>query len=436
MPTLRLTDAAIKKLKLPETGRTEYWDSHTRGFGLRVSSSGVRSWVLITRSLQAGAWKQQRVTLGTYPALSLAEARAKASEAKGKAKAGVDPAGAVKAERTKLVDDSRNTFKATTADFLVKYRGRKNQRPAPSTLSEMTRILGSDDFSAWADIPMAKIARRDVLDALDTIVSRGAETMANRSLAYLKILFGWAVERGIIDANPAAAIKKPGTEHSRDRVLSDEELRAIWRATEGDSQFDGIVRLLMLTGQRLNEVAQMRWSEIDTDNRIWAMPAAKGDERRTKNSRAHVVPLTDPMIEILEARKAQQKAMVRKDKPMPALIFTTTGTTPYSGFSKSKARLDKAVSATLPEMPAWTLHDLRRSAATHMADDLRTAPHIIESVLNHVSGSKGGIAGVYNRALHLDERRDAIEAWSRHLLTLVGVRSTDNVIELRVVANG
>lgn len=431
MPTLRLTDAAVKKLKIPETGRTEYWDSHTRGFGLRVSASGVRSWVLITRSLQAGEWKQQRVTLGTYPALSLAEARGKATEAKAAAKTGTDPAEAVKEERQKLQDDSRNTFSTVRDEFLTKYRGRQNRRPAPATLDQMKRVLGGDDFAAWADLPMAKITRRDILDGLDTIVSRGAETMANRSLAYLKILFGWSVQRGIIDANPAADIKKPGTETSRDRVLSADELRAIWKATEGDSQFNDIARLLMLTGQRLNEVAQMRWSEIDTDNRTWTLPAAKGDERRTKNARAHVVPLTDAMIEILETRKTQQKALVRKDKPMPALVFTTTGTTAYSGFSKAKERLDKAVSASMEGVEHWTLHDIRRSVATHMAEDLRIAPHIIEAVLNHVSGSKGGIAGVYNRAQHLDERRDALEAWSRHLLTLVGVRETGNVVELR-----
>ncbi len=196
------------------------------------------------------------------------------------------------------------------------------------------------------------------------------------------------------------------------------------------NEFNGIARLLMLTGQRLNEVAQMRWSEIDTDSRTWAMPAAKGDERRTKNARVRVVPLTGPMIEILEARKAQQKALVRKDKPMPALVFTTTGETPYSGFSKAKERLDKAVSASLECVEHRTLHDDRRSVATHMAEDLRIAPHIIEAVLNHVSGSKGCIAGVYNRAQHLDERRDALEAWSRHLLTIVGEIDACNVVEL------
>jgi hypothetical protein len=217
MPTLRLTDAAIKRFKKPETGRVEYWDSHTRGFGLRLSATGVQSWVVITRSLQAGAWKQQRVTLGSYPALSLAQARKKATDAIAAAKKGDDPAAAVKAERTALVDNSRNTFGTVRTEFLEKYRGRQNRRPAPSTLREMTRVLSADAFDGWTDTPMANLAKRDVLDILDAIVERGAETMANRTLAYLKLLFGWAANRGIIETDPTAGIKKPGHETSRDR---------------------------------------------------------------------------------------------------------------------------------------------------------------------------------------------------------------------------
>lgn len=433
MPTLRLTDLGIKSLKRPKTGRTEYWDDLVKGLGLRVSFSGARSWVLITRSLQAGEWKQQRVTLGTYPALSLGDARSKAQEAKGKAKAGDDPAEAVKEARQQMMDASRNSYSTVRDDFLVKYRGRQGKRPAPATLDQMKRILSGPDFAAWTDRPVTSITKRDILDVLDAIMVRG-ETMANRSLSYVRLLLQWAVDREYITTNPAATIKKPGAETSRDRVLSAAELRALWSATEGGSLFNGIVRLLALSGQRLNEVAAMRWSEINTDSRTWTLPKAKGDDRRTKNGRAHVVPLTDAMIEILEARKAQQLALVRKDKPMPALVFTTTGTTPYSGFSKAKGRLDKAMGETLEGVEHWTLHDIRRTVTTHMAEDLRIAPHIVEATLNHVSGSKAGIAGVYNRAEHLDERRDALEAWSRHLLTLVGERETGNVVELRGAA--
>lgn len=274
MPTLRLTDAAIKKLKRPESGRVEYWDTHTRGFGLRCSESGVRSWVLITRSLKVGQWKQQRVTLGKYPAVSLAQARRRAEEAKARAEQGDDPAATVKADKLRMIESSRNTYGLVTKDFLSKYRGRQNRRPAKSTLEEMTRILTGADFKAWWDAPMAKLTRRDVMDALDAILNRGAERQANKTLSYLKLLFGWATHRGILEVDPTLGVKKPGAEVTRDRVLSADELRLIWQATEGDdSQFNGIVRLLMLTGQRLNEVAQLPWREIDMDARLWALPS-------------------------------------------------------------------------------------------------------------------------------------------------------------------
>jgi integrase len=426
MPTLRLTDAAIKRLRKPERGRAEFWDSHTKGFGLRYSVSGVRSWVVITRSLQAGQWKQQRVTLGQYPALSLAQAREKAEQAKALAKQGEDPAASVRDEQQRRVDDSRNTFAAVRGEFLERYRGRQNRRPAPSTLSEMTRVLSADDFSDWSDVPLAKITKRDILDVLDQIVGRGSETMANRTLAYLKLLFGWAQERGIVETNPSAEVKKPGGEVSRDRVLSADELRMIWDASASEaSQFNSIVRLLMLTGQRLNEVAQLRWSEIDSQANVWRLPA-----ERAKNHREHVVPLTTPALAILESRAQAQKQLATPDKPAPQLVFTTTGETPFSGFSRGKSLLDKrlhrAMAAAHPEseqsplLAPWRLHDIRRSVATHMAEDLRIAPHVIEACLNHVSGTKAGVAGIYNRALHLDERRDALQAWSDHVLRLTG----------------
>jgi integrase len=169
---------------------------------------------------------------------------------------------------------------------------------------------------------------------------------------------------------------------------------------------------------------------------VWSIPAENGGQRRTKNNRPHVVPLTDAMLAILDARKAEQKLLATEEKPMPPFVFTTTGTTPFSGFSRGKRLLDARIAkaqaqAGEGEPPPWRIHDLRRSVATHMAEDLRIAPHIIEAVLNHISGTKGGVAGIYNRALHIDERRDALEAWSRGLLAIVGETEADNVVELR-----
>ena len=426
MPTIRLTDAAISRLRKPETGRVEYWDSHTRGLGLRLSASGSKSWVLITRTLRAGEWKQQRVTLGSYPALPLAQARKAADKAKAAAKTGADPADTVKTQRKTMVDDSRNTYAVVVGEFLRLYRGRQNRRLATSTLGEMTRVLSADDFAAWRDIALAKLTKRDVLDVLDAIVERGAETMANRTLSYLKLLFGWATTRSIIKVDPTIGIKKPGHETSRDRVLSLDELGLIWHATAGDNTvYNPIIRLLLLTGARLREVTDLPWQEIDIPAATWTLPAA-----RAKNKRAHVVPLSAPAVAILTERKATQKARATKAHPAPKLAFTTNGETPFSGFSRAKTLLNRRIAKAGGEVGDWRPHDLRRSVATHMAETLRIAPHVIEATLNHVSGSKAGVAGVYNRALHLDERRAALEAWSDFLLRHVGEVEATNVVEI------
>ena len=416
---LQMTDAAVKKLKAPaDAPRCEYWDTTTKGLGLRVSRTGARSWVMIVRSLKAGEWTQQRVTLGTYPAVSLADARKAAVEARTRAEQGQDPADGTKTQRKALETASRNTFAAVRDEFLVKYRGRQNRRPAPRTLAEIKRVLSSDLFAAWTDRPLAEVTRRDVLDVLDVLVERGAEVMANRTLAYLGMLCAWAIDREIIKADPTDAIKKPGAEQSRERVLSPVELRAIWQAAapaqanHGDL-FEGIIKALMLTGQRRDEVAGMRWAEID--GATWTLPAG-----RTKNHREHVVPLSAPVLAILAARKAEQEEMRMRTE----FVFTSSGPRPFNGWSKSKARLDSRANVA-----KWTIHDLRRTLATRMAEDLRIPPHVIEATINHVSGSRGGVAGTYNRALYLDERKTALDAWAGYVLRLVGEGENNNVVQ-------
>lgn len=441
-----MTDAVIKKLTAPATGRREHWDAHIRGLGLRISSSGVKSWVLMTRRLELGEWKPARVTLGRYPGMTLSQARAEAVKAKAAAQAGEDPGAASVAKREAIIAASRDTFATVRAEFLVKYRGRQQRRPAPSTLEQMTGILAGKDFDRWANLPLAKITRRDVLNVLDGIMARGTEVTANRTLSYLKILFKWARDRDIIAVNPALDLKKPGLERVRERVLSREELRVVWQATTNpDLLFNPIVRLLLLTGQRLNEVAQMRWAEIDVGRQLWLLPATTPEgTRRTKNGHANTIPLSPPALDIIQARRDQQTRLASATRPLSPLLFTTTGTTPYCGFANAKEGLDRRIHAILnrdtPEgapalaMPPWRIHDLRRSLVTHVAEDLRIAPHILEAILNHRSGSKGGVAGIYNRAEHMDEKTDALNAWARHLLAIVGDQPDSNIIELRLRA--
>jgi integrase len=251
----------------------------------------------------------------------------------------------------------------------------------------------------WEDRPIASITQADIQAWHDGHLARGKEGAANSYLIHLRAVFRWAKQRGIIAVNPAAAVTAGGAHGSRDRVLSYDELVAIWRATGSDHPFHAIVRLLLLTGQRREEVGGMDWSEIDLEAGLWALPAI-----RAKNRRQHVVPLSAPALAILAARPSRS-----------GLIFPNRYHKPYSGWSAALDKLRDELG-----LPYWRLHDLRRSLVTHMSEDLRVAPHIIESIVNHITGFRAGVAGVYNKALYMDERRQALAAWADHLLGKVG----------------
>jgi integrase len=258
---------------------------------------------------------------------------------------------------------------------------------------------------------------------VDRIIARGSAVQANRSLARLRALFNWAIEKDRLAASPVARMKVPTQEQARDRVLSDDELRWFWVSCDDVGwPFGPLLKLLLLTAQRRDEVATMTWSDLNLDKRVWTIPRHKA-----KNDRAHEVQLSDAALAVV--RSLPQVG--------DALVFTTTGETPLSGFSKSKRRLDAAMlgakrAATGAHkddaIPGWTLHDLRRTAATGMAR-LNIPPHVVDKVLNHVSGTIRGVAAVYNRFAYLDERRAALEAWGRYVEKLV-TEAPANVVDL------
>ncbi|MFE8034562.1 tyrosine-type recombinase/integrase [Thiohalocapsa marina] len=427
----RITEATVKNAKLP-VGKVQHdiFDSVLPGFGLRIGKRR-KTWFVMVRALKAGTWKLSRVTLGTTAEIDLASARQQARDAQERARQGKDPTEVRTARQQAVVDRSRDTFAAVRSEFLKKYIGRQQRRPAPRTMAELRRTLESDLFTGWQHRPLADITRRDVLNVLDTLTGRGSGSMANRTLAYLRLLFKWAEDRAIVSDDPTAKIKRPGAEHARERILTVQELRIIWQATDpanwppGDL-FTPIVRVLLLTGQRRNEVGGMAWSEIDNDT--WTLPAA-----RAKNGRTHVVPLSAPVLRIIQQRQQEQAAMGIKSP----FVFATSGRSkdrdsrtrggnPFANWSRHKALLDDRAALAEP----WRLHDLRRSFVTHCAESLHIAPHILEAVINHISGSKAGVAGIYNRALHLDERRKTLDAWPDYLLRQVGETHADNVVEL------
>jgi integrase len=297
-------------------------------------------------------------------------------------------------------------------DYLERYV-RPNSRE--STYKEAKRDLERDALRKWRSRPVASISRRDVIDLIDGIVERGAGVQANRTLTRLRALFDWAIDKERLAILPADRMKQPTQERARDRVLSDDELRWLWQACDVvGSPFGPLVRLLVLTAQRRDEVASMTWSEISLDRRVWIIPRHKA-----KNDCEHEVQLSD--FAVIELRRLRSLPRIGD-----GLVFTTTGDTPVSGFSKSKRRIDHAMmTAKRAELGAaasviapWTLHDLRRTATTGMAG-LKVPPHIADKVLNHTGGTISGVAAIYNRFAYLEERREALQAWGSCITKLV-----------------
>jgi integrase len=440
MPTITITQPAVERLKAPSTGRVEYWDKICPGLGLRVSASGRKTWVVMYRAVRGGRRQLVRETIGTTATLpEVAKARDRARESLQSAAKGTDPiaarreaAKAAKAEVEIEEARQRDTLNSILDRYLAEH-GAKRWRP--DTLKEVRRSFAFDVRPTLGAEPVQDITRRHVRELLDGIVARGRAPHAHHVLAYLRPALEWAVEREIIAANPAVGVPDPDPRkreaRTRDRYLDDDEIRLFWPACETIGwPFGPLFQLLMLTGQRRDEVAQARWSEFDLDKALWTLP-----RERAKNNKAHLVhlsPLAATIIKGLPTIGAK------------GLLFTTTGDSPISGFSQAQERvaarmielrrveLSVAGDGKEPEsttIPHFTIHDLRRSTATGMAG-LGIAQHVVEKVLNHTGGKISGVAATYNRFEYLAERQAALELWSRHVEGLVRPAS-GNVVELR-----
>lgn len=386
-----------------------------------VSDTRRLSWAYRYRSPIDG--KPKKLTIGTYPAFGLVDARKAAGKAARDISERRDP-GAEKIAARKASQDRTDLVGELLDTFITRHVDKKKD----STAAEMKRLIEREVRPAWGTKKIHSIARRDVIDLLDGIVARGAETTANRVLALVRKFGNWSVERGIIDSSPVAGVKAPSEENARDRVLSDDEIRWLWAATE-TGMMGHAVRLMLLTGQRRGEVVGMGKNEVKAGD-VWYIPA-----NRTKNGVANAVPLAPVSQDIITALPKL------KDKD---LIFTSTGDTPISGWSKFKLSLDKAMLKIAQEeaeergddpavisLPQWQLHDLRRTAASGMAR-LGQPVHVVEALLNHKSGTVSGVAAVYNRYDYADEKRRAAEAWANYLDKLINGKP-DNVRELRAV---
>lgn len=401
MPKTRLTDASVKRFKAPDSGRIEYFDELLPGFGLRISAKGRKSWIVFYR-VKGGAdhGKQVRYTLpASADAMPLGEAREAARAILRRVERGENPA------NDKIIEAkaraTAKTVREAADQFIERYA-----KPRNKSWGETARILDRHVCNEWADRPIGDIARADVIDLLDRIADR-APVMANRTLAALRRMFAWHVERGTITLSPATGVSAPARERERERVLSDDEIAWFWQATgEASYPFGNLYRLLLATAQRRDEVAKAAWTEFNLDAATWTIP-----RERTKGDRAHEVPLSAIAIEILN----------NLPRIGPLLFSTSTdGARHVQGFSHSKARIaasmDTMAQQTGAMIAPWRLHDLRRTAGTGMAS-AGVPVSTISRVLNH---TEGGVTKIYNRFSYADEKRDALDRWGRRLGSMIG----------------
>jgi integrase len=430
MPTKRLTAAMVERIKPPAKGQAEYWDKNMPGFGLRVSYRGTKAWTALTRL----HGKLIRITLGEWPTMGLADAHQAATTAKRQAKSGIDPREVQRQLQSKADEARTLTFGAMADQFLERYA---KPRLKPRTIEAYTAALKGERAQAWQDKPIASVTRRDVMALLDNLEAKGKHATAKLALAYLRKFFGWCAERDAIREVPTYRIRLNGMVKPRERALSLDELHQVWKAAGKIGGTGGaLVKILILTGQRRHETSVMRWRDLaglENGNALWSIPGEV-----TKNHRPHDVPLAPEAVAVIRSLPIIT-SKTDEGEHKSELVFTTTGTTPWSGFSKLKRQIDEQIAKAVADdggepMAPWTMHDLRRSLVTGMNDRGIAPPHIIEAIVNHISGHRGGIAGIYNRAVYMDERRRALEAWARLITSPAG--EGNNVVPMRRDATG
>jgi integrase len=403
---MRLNKATAERLELPP-GKTELivFDDALPGFGLRIRAGGKRTWIAQYR---LGS-KQRRVTLGTVNNFEADEARKHARDALARAQLGRDP------QSEKAAARAPKPRETTLGEAIERYLPYAERKLKASTYSGVVLHLRKH-WRALHARELENLERRHVAAELGRIATNSGLYGANRSRAALSALFAWAIGEGLTDTNPVVGTNKATEEVARDRVLTGDELSLIWRHV-GEGDYGAIVRLLILTGQRREEVGGMLWSEIDLGAAMWRIAG-----ERTKNARPHEVPLSAPALGVLRGLERREAR---------AFVFGSRGG-PFQGWSNAKVALDTRMSAELGRAPiAWRLHDIRRTVATRMAD-VGVQPHVIEAVLNHISGHKAGVAGVYNRATYAAEKRQAVDMWGSHVAELVEGRES-NIVPLRSV---
>lgn len=439
MPRSKITK---RTLDAAEPGERDYfvWDTSFAGFGFRVSTKGRKTFVYqyrITAPGEAAQTPPVRYTIGRYGNITPEQARKSAEKLAGMVANGIDPRSqdkerATAAKEAKQVALQRERLEgelafANYADrWLDYYEHQKARRPSSVSLAKL--VVENYLKPNLRDKPMPHIGRSDLQQIFDDI-PKAKRAMRRAVYSYASILWGWALRRGDVPSNPLTVMEKPAAPPAREHVLTDFEVKLFWQATHKlSAPFDSFARILLLTGQRRSEVSGMAWSELDRASAIWTIPKV-----RAKNKAANIVPLSWPIMVELDALAMKAWGGSWPDDkpawPIEGLVLTTTGKTPISGLSKAKAKLDAEMVklADQRRVEPWRFHDLRRTVATSM-QRLGVRLEVTEAALHHLSGSRAGIVGVYQRHDWKDEKRAALEAWAAHIEVIVSNRNDENMV--------
>jgi integrase len=407
MPRLALTDRFVLGAKSDQKPQTDFFDSKTPGLALRVSNGGHKAWTFLFTGPDTG--KRTRITLGSYPALSLAAARTKASEARGQLQEGGNPR-AIK---------GRGATEITFAELVSRYLSDPDKMRLRS-IHEIRRRLHRDVLPIIGDIRLAQLTKRDVRDVTDKIMKRQARTAAWNTHKDVRAVLGWAVANDFLQHNPLDRVKPPGGFNVCERVLSDDEVSTLWHvlptALSGSKACQHIVKLCLITGQRLGEVSGMARTEIDFARKLWSLPGA-----RVKNAHAHSVPLSDLAVKII------REALADIDDDCQFIFPAKDG-----GGLKSP-RITHAICRTQERigLPLWSCHDLRRTCLDNLAR-LGVAPHTIAHIANHRSLTKSGVTFLhYVQHSYENEKRSALDLWSNRLAAIVGDKKTASIVPMR-----
>jgi integrase len=385
---MKLDARSIAALTLDGKKDAIFFDDSLKGFGyrLRLGANGkvLRTWVVQYR--HAGATR--RYLIGSAEVVGADAARAEAKKVLGKIWQGEDPQGS----RVDRRAADGVTFRATVEDYLEAKGPDLRER----TLFQLRRYLADAPYlKPFHALPLDRVTKRDVASRILRITRENGPAVAREVRSALSSFYVWCRRQGLAEVNPVIDTERPKTNGPRERVLSDDELAAIWRAC-GDDDYGRIIRLLILTGCRRAEIGDMTWTEIDFDKSTWTIPA-----ERSKNHRSHTLPIMPMMREIIDTvpRMATRDALFGR---------RGRGFTAWS-WAPCKPALDERSGVT-----NWTVHDLRRSVATKMGD-IGIMPHLVEQILNHRSGHRAGISGVYNKSVYQREAHKALATWERYV---------------------